>query len=140
MQFNIKWVQIKEFLAMPAAKQVVGILVLVIIGMAMIGGTVILHLDRRTVKADERATQCEKECGLEKLKIVREYSDTVRILVQNFSQQKDAIHEAAVKKLEEREKALDEALNEARNVILTQQRTRAKLQKITSKVSQIVPR
>lgn len=135
---KIPWTDIQKFLALPAAKQVVGGLIILLFIIGTVSANVIVYQENRAKVAEKALKDLSDSCGVQKLALQREYSDTVKVLLRNFEREKSAIYVAAIDKLEAKEKQLDEALIEARAVIHTQNRTRQKLQKISTKVSSII--
>src|SRR5205823_6160689 len=97
----LNWTTIKEFIALPAAKQVVGGLLLVVASLTV----VIIAQDRRVQSEAAGRLKCETTCGSEKLALQREYSDSVKVLIQGFGQEKERIYQGRWASWKRRKKA-----------------------------------
>lgn len=136
---KLTWGEVKEFAAMPAGKQLVVVLFLGIMAVTAIAGPVIAYYVREEAKARAEARDCEMKRGEVSLQITRAANDTIRAILQRCEYDKMAFRDKIETELRERIAAVNDVLQETREVRATQRRSQERLRTITQKVSKILP-
>lgn len=131
---KLDWAKLKEFAALPAGKQILIGLILLLTSSWSLNG----WLGVKVLRSETEKQNLVDSAGRDKLRLQKECSDTLTATLKRFEQEKAVMYIAAIRKLEDKERDLDAALAEQRQIVLTQKRTGAKLQRITSNVSKLV--